>query len=84
MINVRNYELVKAIGEKIRATRIAKGLSQEELSYESDLPLSQIGRIERGENNPTISSLFAISKALKVDLKYIIDVSFTEKPIRKK
>ncbi|MBS1778056.1 MAG: helix-turn-helix transcriptional regulator [Bacteroidetes bacterium] len=84
MINVRNYELVKAIGNKIRETRISKGLSQEELSYESDLPLSQIGRIERGENNPTVSSLFAISKALKVELKDIIDVTFIERQSKKK
>jgi len=84
VINVRNYELVKAIGEKIREVRISKSLSQEELSYESDLPLSQIGRIERGENNPTISSLYAIAKALKVDLKLIIDVSFSEKSNKKK
>ncbi|OSZ82922.1 hypothetical protein CAP35_06580 [Chitinophagaceae bacterium IBVUCB1] len=84
MINVRNYELIKAIGEKIREIRISKNLSQEELSYESDLPLSQIGRIERGENNPTISSLYAISKALKVDLKTIIDVSFSQKTSKRK
>ena len=79
VINVRNYGLVKAIGDKIRETRLAKDLSQEQLSYDSDLPLSQIGRIERGENNPTISSLYAIAKALNVDLKLLVDVSFTEK-----
>lgn len=74
MINVRNYELVKAIGNKIREIRTLKGMSQEELSYESDLPLSQIGRIERGENNATISSLYAIAQALQIDLKDIVDI----------
>lgn len=83
MINIRNYGLIKAIGERIREIRLSKGLSQEELSYSSDLPLSQIGRIERGENNPTISSLYAISQALNVELKTIIDVSFTEKQKKK-
>ena len=74
MINVRNYELVKAIGSKIRAIRTSKGMSQEELSFKSDLPLSQIGRIERGENNATISSLYAIAIALQVNLTSIVDV----------
>jgi transcriptional regulator with XRE-family HTH domain len=82
VINVRNYGLIKAIGNKIRETRLSKGLSQEELSYESDLPLSQIGRIERGEINPTISSLYAVAEALDVELKTIVDVSF-EKGKRK-
>ena len=76
MINVRNKDLAKAIGYKIREIRTSKGLSQEELSYQSDLPLSQIGRLERGENNPTVSSLYAIAEALEVELKYLLDVSF--------
>lgn len=79
VINVRNYELVKAIGNKIRETRLFKDLSQEELSYKSDLPVSQIGRIERGENNPTISSLYAIAEALGVELKSLVDVKYVSK-----
>ena len=79
MINVRNYALVKAIGYKIREIRLSKNISQEELSYISDLPPSQIGRIERGENNPTISSLYAIAEALEVELKLLVDVSFIAK-----
>ena len=74
MISVRHKGLIKAIGNKIREIRLSKGMSQEELSYEADVPLSQIGRIERGENNPTISSLFAIAQALKVELKVLVDV----------
>jgi transcriptional regulator with XRE-family HTH domain len=40
------------------------------------VPLSQIGRIERGEGNPTVSSLFIIADALGVELKELIDVKF--------
>ena len=74
MINVKNKGLVKAIGEKIRSLRIQKGISQEELANEAEVPLSQIGRIERGENNPTISTLFVIAKALEVELKILVDI----------
>lgn len=71
MINVKNIALVKALGARIRELRLERDMSQEDLANEADIPLSQIGRIERGENNPTISSLYVIATALKVDLKQL-------------
>lgn len=73
MISVKNKALVKILGEKIREFRIKKGFSQEELANEADIPLSQIGRIERGEINPTISSIYVIAQALGTDLKTLLD-----------
>ena len=66
--------LVKAIGEKIRELRLLRKISQEALANEADIPLSQIGRIERGENNPTISTLYVIANALDVELKDVVNV----------
>ena len=60
-------------GNRIRSLRIEKGLSQEDLANEAEVPLSQIGRIERGENNPTISTLYVISEALGIELKKLVD-----------
>lgn len=74
VINVKNKGLVTAIGNKIRSLRIQKELSQEDLANEAEIPLSQIGRIERGENNPTVSTLYVIAKALDVELKVLVDV----------
>lgn len=74
VINVKNKELTKALGERIRKLRKKQGMSQEDLANEADIPLSQVGRIERGENNPTISTLYVISLALGVDLKGLVDV----------
>jgi len=51
---------------KVREIRLQKGLSQEQLAYDTDLHLSQIGRIERGEINTSISFVFLFAKALKV------------------
>ena len=73
MINIKNTELIKALGTRIRELRIEATLSQEELSNEAEIPLSQIGRIERGETNPTISTLFVICKALGIELKDLLD-----------
>ena len=36
-------DIKKQIGEKIRKTRLAKGLSQEELAFETDLHRTCIG-----------------------------------------
>ncbi|OQP67636.1 hypothetical protein A4R26_33135 [Niastella populi] len=73
-MNVKNKALVKALGDRIRDLRTQQELSQEDLANEADVPLSQIGRIERGENNPTISTLYVIAQALKIDLKVLVDI----------
>lgn len=73
MTKVRNQKVIDKFGEKVRTIREAKNLSQEELAYNADIPINQIGRIERGEINTTISSIFAISKALGVKPKDLID-----------
>lgn len=74
VINVKNKALVKAVGERIRELRLQQNISQIDLADEADIPLSQIGRIERGETNPTISTLYVIAEALKTELKQLVDV----------
>lgn len=74
MINIKNKKLVAAIGNRIRELRKEQGIAQEDLANEAEIPLSQIGRIERGETNPTISTLYVLALALKVDLNSIVDV----------
>ena len=73
VINVKNEKLIKAVGERIRTLRIERKLSQEDLANEADIPLSQIGRIERGETNPTISTLNVIADALDIQLRDLLD-----------
>ena len=76
VIKVKNKELAKAVGNRIRELRLQLNISQEALSNEADIPLSQVGRIERGENNPTISTLYVLAVALKVNLKILLDFKF--------
>lgn len=65
--------MVKTLGARIRNLRIEKGISQEALANEAEIPLSQIGRIERGETNPTISTLYVLAVALDIELKFLVD-----------
>jgi len=62
----KDEKFLKKFGLNLRAIRKAKQISQEELAGESGFELSQIGRIERGEVNTSISHVSAIAKALKV------------------
>jgi len=52
----------------LRKLRDGRGLSQEVLANDADIPINQVGRIERGEINTTISTANAIAKALKIEL----------------
>lgn len=58
--------LTEVFGNNLRRLRKESCLSQEDLAFDADIPLSQIGRIERGDINTTISTFKALSKALKV------------------
>lgn len=58
----------KLLGERIRKVRKEKKMSQEDLADASGLGLSQIGRMERGVINATLSSVFAISRALEIEV----------------
>jgi len=48
-------------------------ISQEELAYRCNIELSQIGRIERGVINTSISNVFIIAEALKIPPKDLFD-----------
>ena len=74
MINIKNDEVIKAFGRRLRDLRISNGLSQEHLANMAEIPLSQVGRIERGEVNPTLSTINVLAKALKIDLKEIFSI----------
>lgn len=62
-------KILIAFGEKVRELRKEKGLSQEELSFKSDLHRTYIGMIERAEKNITLTNIEKIAKALDVDIK---------------
>lgn len=58
--------LLVAIGESVRAARVAKGLSQEMLALESELDRSYVGGIERGEHNLTLINLQRLADAIDI------------------
>lgn len=59
-------EWEKIVGANIRRLRKERGLSQETLAGEAGLAMRHLGRIERGEGNPTVAILGKLAEVLGV------------------
>jgi transcriptional regulator with XRE-family HTH domain len=66
VINNRDQAILNKFGENLRKLRKSKGLSQEELTFRADLSKNMVGNIERGEVNPTLTTIVTLANALEV------------------
>jgi len=66
-------DITKALGQRIRNYRAARGLSQEKLAELSGCHHTYVGQIERGEKNATIESIVKIADALEVSLAKLFE-----------
>ncbi len=64
---------MNSVGEKIRQLRLLAGLSQENIADEIGMSHGNFGKIERGEIDINTQHLFAVAKALKVDVIDLFD-----------
>ena len=69
------------LGQRLRALRKQRRLSQERLGERSGLSGKFIGEVERGEKSISLDSLYPVAVALKVPLRDLVDVR--EKPRRR-
>ncbi len=56
------------LGQRIRATRLKKGFSQEGFAYAVGFDRSYYGRVERGQINISARNLIRIAKTLGVQV----------------
>ncbi|GAB2555632.1 helix-turn-helix domain-containing protein [Spirosoma aerophilum] len=61
-----------AFGKAMRAERMNKGLSQEELAFRCNLDRTYISSVERGKVNPSIHITWLIAVALDVPLWLLV------------
>ena len=61
-------KIEERFGERVRELRRVKGLSQEELAFKTGVHRTYLGGIERGERNPSLRNIAAITKALGITL----------------
>jgi transcriptional regulator with XRE-family HTH domain len=66
MLGKKKISPSAAFGVVLRELRQERNLSQEALALEADLQRNYISLIERGINQPTITTIFKLAAALKV------------------
>jgi transcriptional regulator with XRE-family HTH domain len=62
------------LGQRLRALRKQRSLSQERLGRKARLSGKFIGEVERGEKSISIDSLYHVAVALEVPLRHLTDV----------
>ncbi len=67
-------ELNKTIGLRIKSLRESKGINQKGLADALFKERQTVQRIEAGGTNPTIFTLYQISKILKVPLHELVRI----------
>lgn len=85
---------VRLLGEKVRALRDARGLTQEELAHRTGIARNQIQNIEHNRNNSKdaatgrpglgnarLDTVFLLAEELEVDVAYLIDPDCPVNPV---
>jgi transcriptional regulator with XRE-family HTH domain len=72
MIQIKKQEVANIVGSRIRSIRQSKGLTIEQLAFETGVEYTQLSRIERGRINTSVFQLYMISKALSINFSEII------------
>lgn len=67
-----NSNTAQLLGIRIRELRQLSKTTQEELAHRADISTQHLGTIERGEQNPTLSTVTAIADALGIPLYLLL------------
>ncbi|GAA0893038.1 hypothetical protein GCM10009122_27170 [Fulvivirga kasyanovii] len=65
-------ELKKKIGQRIIELRTQKGWSQSDLARACNKDRQAVEKLENGKVNPTLYTLYEISKALEISLGQLV------------
>lgn len=60
-------EAARVVGERVRLVRLSLGLSQEDIADLAEMHVTNLGKIERGQANPSLTTLVRIASVLGVD-----------------
>lgn len=61
------------VGENLKRLRLAADISQAELAARLDVDRAYVSGLEKGTRNPTVVTLWHISKALDVEIRAFFD-----------
>ena len=71
--NNKDGSIEELFGIVLQQLRKEKGLSQEELGFESGYHRTYISLLERGKKSPSLKTIFKLAEALNVKPSEIID-----------
>ncbi len=63
----------ETLGERLRARRLALGLTLADVAERSGLSLPYVSNLERGRGNPTVDALRAVTSALDLTLADVLN-----------
>ncbi|HGM5142511.1 helix-turn-helix domain-containing protein [Stenotrophomonas maltophilia] len=62
-----------AFGQVLREVRSSQGMSQQSLALNSDLDRTYVSLLERGLRQPTLTTIYALSRTLHIDPAHLVD-----------
>ena len=63
-----------AFGKVLRQLRLEVGLTQEQLGFEADLRRTYVSILELGQQQPTLTTILKLAKALSRSAKDMVDL----------
>ncbi|WP_299397420.1 helix-turn-helix domain-containing protein [Pelagibius sp.] len=63
----------QAVAQRLKARRLEKGLSINELARQAGVAKSNLARLEAGDGNPSLETLWALSDALGINVREMIE-----------
>lgn len=58
------------LGRKLKALRLERGLTQENVAFEVDISRDHLSNIELGKHPVNIKTLYKLAQFFEVDMKY--------------
>ena len=69
---IRNPDVLKWFGDRVRQLRKESGLSQEAFAAQCGLDRTYIGGVERGERNISLRNIAIIAQALRISVSQLM------------
>jgi transcriptional regulator with XRE-family HTH domain len=60
-------EAARILGERVRFHRQELGLSQEDIADLAEMHVTNLGKLERGQSNPSLVTIIRVSGVLDID-----------------
>ena len=67
-----DHEVFRSIGERIRARRLALGMSQAELAAKADISLPRVSKLENAKEEMKLSTFIKVAEALQISTDELI------------